>query len=72
MAYSDNIYRPRLIVILFKLQIKLVLLSKMLAEYFEVNRRTIYQDLSSLEQAGIPLFKIDGKGYGLMDGYRLP
>ena len=37
-----------------------------------VSRRTIYRDMSSLEQAGIPIIQIDGKGYGLMDGYRLP
>ncbi|MCB9310485.1 MAG: YafY family transcriptional regulator [Lewinellaceae bacterium] len=73
MAYSDNISRlPRLIAILFKLQAKTCVTVEMLAEYFEVSRRTIYRDLSSLEQAGIPIIQIDGKGYGLMDGYRLP
>ncbi len=73
MAYSDNISRlPRLIAILFKLQTKTYVTVEKLAEYFQVSRRTIYRDMSSLEQAGIPIIQIDGKGYGLMDGYRLP
>ncbi len=44
-----------------------------LAETFEVSVRTIYRDMETLAQAGIPVFAEQGKGGGLslMEGYRL-
>ncbi|MBS4174263.1 YafY family protein [Bacillus sp. FJAT-49736] len=44
-----------------------------LAEMFEVSIRTIYRDIETLGQAGIPVvtFKGSNGGIGLMDGYRL-
>lgn len=73
MAYSDNISRlSRLTAILLKLRAKTSVSVDKLSEEFEVSKRTIYRDLASLEQAGVPIVQMDGKGYGLMEGYRLP
>ncbi|MEZ4620762.1 MAG: HTH domain-containing protein [Caldilineaceae bacterium] len=41
-----------------------------LAAKFSVSVRTIYRDIRALEQAGIPIYVEEGKGYGLMDHYR--
>ncbi len=34
--------------------------------------RTIYRDIKALEQAGVPIFTEEGKGYKLMEGYKIP
>ncbi len=73
MAYTDNLSRlPRLTAILLKLQAQSAVSVLRLAEHFGVSKRTIYRDLAALEQAGVPIVSIEGKGYGLMEGYRLP
>jgi predicted DNA-binding transcriptional regulator YafY len=43
-----------------------------LAERFNVSIRTIYRDIRALEQAGVPIIVEDGKGYTLMEGYKIP
>lgn len=58
--------------ILFKLQTKTSIPVEKLSGHFQVSRRTIYRDLASLKQAGVPIIQIEGKGFGLMEGYRLP
>jgi predicted DNA-binding transcriptional regulator YafY len=73
MTYSNNIKRlSRLTAILIKLQSKPFVSVLQLSEEFGVSKRTIYRDLESLEQAGVPLTLIDGKGYSLVTGYNLP
>ncbi len=73
MAYSDNISRlSRLTSILIKLQSRPFVAVPKLAEQFKVSKRTIYRDLSSLEQAGIPIVAIEGKGFSLMEGFNIP
>ncbi|MEO0469143.1 MAG: YafY family protein [Bacteroidota bacterium] len=73
MAYSDNISRlSRLTAILLKLQSRSWVLVQDLADEFAVSSRTIYRDLQSLEQAGVPIASLEGKGYGLVDGYNIP
>ena len=62
----------RLISILTQLQTKRVLTSTTLAAKFGVSVRTIYRDIKALERAGVPVFAEDGKGYSLMEGYRIP
>ncbi len=44
-----------------------------LAETFNVSVRTIYRDIDTLCQAGIPVITFQGTngGIGLMEGYRL-
>lgn len=62
----------RLTAILTQLQTKRLLTSTKLAEKFGVSVRTIYRDIRSLEQAGIPILMEEGKGYTLMEGYKIP
>lgn len=62
----------RLTAILTQLQSKKVITSTALAEKFSVSVRTIYRDIKILEQAGVPVYVSDGKGYSLMEGYRIP
>jgi len=62
----------RLTAILTQLQTKRILNSTALAEKFGVSIRTIYRDIKALEQAGVPIFTEEGKGYSLMEGYRIP
>ncbi len=62
----------RLVAILTELQTKRILTSTFLAEKFGVSVRTIYRDVKALEQAGVPILSEDGKGYSLMEGYRIP
>ena len=62
----------RLTAILTQLQTRRILNSTTLAEKFGVSVRTIYRDIKALEQAGVPILTEDGKGYSLMEGYRMP
>ncbi|MDR6565096.1 putative DNA-binding transcriptional regulator YafY [Chitinophaga ginsengisegetis] len=43
-----------------------------LAGKFSVSNRTIYRDIKALEQAGVPILTEEGRGYTLMEGYRIP
>lgn len=59
----------RLISILTLLKSKRLLTSTELAEKYNVSVRTIYRDIRKLEEAGVPVISIEGRGYSLMDGY---
>jgi predicted DNA-binding transcriptional regulator YafY len=69
---NDTKRLSRLTAILTQLQTKRILTSTSLAEKFGVSVRTIYRDIRALEDAGVPIFVEDGKGYSLMEGYRIP
>lgn len=62
----------RLIAILTSLQSRSVLTAQQMAHHYEVSIRTIYRDIKSLEEAGLPIGTEAGGGYFLTDGYRLP
>lgn len=62
----------RLTAILTQLQTKRLLTANELAEKFSISKRTIYRDIKALEQAGVPIFTEEGRGYSLMEGYRIP
>jgi predicted DNA-binding transcriptional regulator YafY len=62
----------RITAILIQLQSKKVVKAQDLADRFEVSLRTIYRDIRSLEEAGVPLYGEAGVGYSIVDGYRLP
>ncbi|KAA0127007.1 YafY family transcriptional regulator [Chryseobacterium sp. SN22] len=62
----------RVTAILTQLQSKPVVRAQDLAKKFEVSIRTIYRDVKTLENAGIPIIGEAGNGYSLMDGYKLP
>lgn len=62
----------RLTSILIQLQSRKITSATALAERYGVSTRTIYRDIRSLEEAGVPVLTEEGKGYSLMDGYRMP
>ncbi len=62
----------RLTAIVTQLQSHKIVTAKMLAEKYEVSIRTIYRDIRTLEKSGVPIIVEEGKGYSLMEGYRLP
>lgn len=72
MNENDTKRLSRLTAILIQLQTKRLLTATELAKKFSVTNRTIYRDIRALEQAGVPVLTEDGKGYTLMEGYRIP
>ena len=72
MDGHDTKRLSRLTAILTQLQTKRLLTAAELANRFSVSIRTIYRDIKALEQAGVPVLTEDGKGYTLMEGYRIP
>ena len=62
----------RLTAILIQLQSKRVVKAQDIAERFSISLRTVYRDIRTLEEAGVPLAGETGVGYSIMDGYRLP
>ena len=62
----------RLFNIILLLQQRPSLTSRDLAEHFGVSRRTIFRDLRSLTDSGIPLTYGERGGYEILDGYQLP
>jgi predicted DNA-binding transcriptional regulator YafY len=69
---NDTKRISRLTAIVTQLQTKRLVTAPELAAKFSVSVRTIYRDIRALEQAGIPLYVEEGKGYSLMEHYRLP
>lgn len=72
MNNNDTKRLSRLTAILTQLQTKRLLTASELSNKFAVSIRTIYRDIKALEQAGIPILTEEGKGYSIMDGYRIP
>lgn len=72
MNNNDTKRISRLTAILTQLQTKRLITATYLADKFNVSVRTIYRDIRALEQSGVPVLTEEGKGYYLMDGYRLP
>jgi len=62
----------RISAILIHLQSRKVVKAQDIADRFEISLRTVYRDIRTLEQAGIPLMGEAGMGYSIVDGYRLP
>ena len=72
MANKEMKRLSRLTAILIQLQTSRLVTAVRLSEKFNVSLRTIYRDIRTLEGAGVPVVTRDGKGYKLMDGYKLP
>jgi predicted DNA-binding transcriptional regulator YafY len=72
MNDNDTKRLSRLIAILTQVQTKRLLTAPQLADKFSVSIRTIYRDIRTLEQAGVPIVTEDGKGYTLLEGYSVP
>lgn len=62
----------RVSAILIQLQSRRVVKASDIAKRFNISLRTVYRDVKTLEEAGIPLIGEAGVGYSIMDGYRLP
>jgi predicted DNA-binding transcriptional regulator YafY len=62
----------RVISTLILLQTKKILKASNISERFGISLRTVYRDISTLKNAGIPIIGDPGIGYSIMDGYRLP
>jgi len=58
--------------LLLLLQTRSVVTARFLADHFNVTERTIYRDIRTLENAGVPIGAEAGIGYFLEQGYRLP
>ena len=72
MNDNDTSRLSRLTAILIQLQTKQLITAPGLADKFNVSIRTIYRDIRALEQSGVPILTEEGKGYTLMEGYRIP
>jgi len=62
----------RVSAILIQLQSRRVVKASDIAERFNISLRTVYRDVKTLEEAGIPIIGEAGVGYSIMEGYRLP
>jgi predicted DNA-binding transcriptional regulator YafY len=62
----------RLFAILLELQHKRRVRAKDLARQFEISKRTVYRDMSALNQMGIPIASLPGEGFDLVEGFFLP
>lgn len=58
--------------LLLLLQTRSVVTARFLSDHFSVTERTIYRDIRTLENAGVPIGSEAGVGYFLEKGYRLP
>ncbi len=62
----------RISALLVQLQSRPVVKASDMAERFRVSLRTIYRDMRTLSEAGVPICGNSGIGYSLVEGYRLP
>jgi predicted DNA-binding transcriptional regulator YafY len=62
----------RISAILIQLQSKRVVKAQDIASRFNISLRTVYRDIKSLDESGVPVLGEAGVGYSLMEGYRLP
>lgn len=62
----------RISAILIQLQSRPVITAQQIANRFDISLRTVYRDIRTLEEAGIPIIGNVGVGYSLIDGYKLP
>ena len=58
--------------ILIQLQSKKIIPAKEIAQRFNISLRTVYRDIRTLEEAGIPIGSEAGKGYFFVEGFLLP
>ena len=72
MNENDTRRISRLTAMLTQLQTKRIVTATTLAAKFNVSVRTIYRDIKALEKSGVPILVEDGKGYTLMEGYKIP
>jgi len=69
---KDKPRLSRLAAIITQLQSKRLVTAKDIADKHQVSIRTVYRDIRTLEKSGIPIVTEEGRGYSMMDGYKLP
>lgn len=69
---KDKPRLARLTAIITQLQSKRIVTARDISKKHHVSIRTVYRDIRTLVQSGIPIITEEGKGYTLMDGYKLP
>ncbi len=62
----------RITSILIHLQSKKVVTAKEIANRFEISLRTVYRDIKTLQESGVPIGSENGIGYFIVEGYSLP
>lgn len=62
----------RIAAILIHLQSRRIVKASDLAERFNISLRTVYRDIRTLEEAGVPITGEAGVGYSILQGYHLP
>lgn len=62
----------RLFALVLLLQNRPNLTSQDLANHFGVSRRTVFRDLRTLAESGVPLTYAEEGGYEILEGYQLP
>ncbi len=62
----------RVSAILIQLQSRRIVKAQDIANRFHISLRTVYRDVKTLEEAGVPVIGEAGVGYSIMEGYRLP
>jgi predicted DNA-binding transcriptional regulator YafY len=72
MADNEMVRLVRLTAIVTQLQTQRIITAAQLAAKFGISIRTVYRDIKALEQSGIPICTEEGKGYTIMEGFRLP
>lgn len=68
---NDKPRLTRLTAILTQLQSKRILTARAIAEKHGISMRTVYQDIRTLEQSGVPIITEEGKGYTIKEGYTI-
>jgi len=62
----------RITAILIQLQSKRIVTAKEIAQRFEISSRTVYRDIKTLQDSGVPIGSENGIGYFMVDSFRLP
>jgi predicted DNA-binding transcriptional regulator YafY len=69
---ADKPRLARLTAMLTQLQAGKIVTAKEIAEKHKVSIRTIYRDIRTLEKSGIPIVTVEGRGFSIMEGYKIP
>jgi len=62
----------RISAILIQLQSHSLVKEHQISERFEISLRTVYRDIRTLEEAGVPIIGNPGIGYSFAEGFKLP
>lgn len=62
----------RIVAILILLQSRRTITANEIAEKFNISIRTVYRDINTLYEAGVPIVSEAGRGYSMMEGFTIP